>query len=224
MVDRHERLKSCLGKLGLTPHREEEILRELSDHLDDHATALEARGTAGHAAAQEAMDCVSDWVEFRKQIIAAETEETSMNYRSKALWLPALCALFLSNILLALLQIFGPSPHLYWFYVVKSTGVFCEFVVPWLISLFAVGGIAAYWSRRAGGTLRYRLLAALAPAIALLGLFLLILPLAMIMDRHVPHSIKLNAFLVLTLTWVLLPAVPLLLGAVPFLRKPSAQA
>jgi hypothetical protein len=87
-----------------------------------------------------------------------------------------------------------------------------------------VGAIAACWSRRAGGTVRYQLLAALAPAIAMLVVFVLILPWAMILDKHEAHHILLGGFLILTLTWVLLPALPLLLGAAPFLRKAQAQS
>jgi hypothetical protein len=219
-----ELIRARLGKLGLGVRREEEIVRELSEHLADHAAALEARGMAGEAAACQALASVPNWPELRREILAAETEETIMNYRTKALWLPALGALTLSNGLLAVFQVFGPPAHFYWLGVGKSFQALCEFIVPWLISQLVVGAIAAYWSRRASGTLLYQLLAALAPAIALLGLFLLILPLAMILDKHEAHNIRLGVFLVLTVTWVLLPALPLLLGAAPFLRKPQAPA
>jgi hypothetical protein len=224
MPDNQGLIRERLGKLWLETRREEEILLELADHLDDHAAALEARGVARDAAAREALDSVSNWPEFREEILAAETEEAIMNYRTKALWLPALCALTLSNGCLALMQIFGVPAHFYWFGIGKDVQALCEFIVPWIISQPVVGAVAAYWSRRAGGTVRYQLLAALAPAIALLGLFLLILPWAMIVDKNVAHHVKLGAFLILTVTWVLLPSVPLLIGAAPFLRKPHAQA
>jgi hypothetical protein len=212
-----------LGKLRLGTRREEEIVRELSEYLEDHAAALEARRVQQDAAAREVLNSVSNWPKFREEIISAETEGTTMNYRTKALWLPALCALTLSNGLLALMQIFGTPAHFCWFGVGKSVQALCEFIVPWLISQPIVGAVAAYWSRRAGGTLRYQLLAALAPAIALLGLFLLILPWAMILEKPFEPKIRLAAFLILTVTWVLLPALPLLIGAAPFLRKPQAQ-
>ncbi len=223
MPDNQGLIRERLGKLGLETRREEEILRELSEHLADHAAALEARGVTRDAAAREALDSVSNWPVFREEILSAETEEAIMNYRTKALWLPALFALTLSNVLLAIFQIFGPPPHFHWLGAGKSMEPYYVFVVPWLISQPVVGAVAAYWSRRAGGTVRYQLLAALAPAIALLGLFLLILPWAMIVDKNVAHHVKLGAFLILTVTWVLLPSVPLLIGAAPFLRKPHAQ-
>jgi hypothetical protein len=216
-------LRESLGELGLAPQREEEILRELGDHVEDHAAALEGCGMTSDAAVQEALDSISNWPELRAEIQSAETEEAFMNYRTKALWLPALCALTLSNGLLALMQIFGAPAHFYWLSAGKSVQALCEFILPWLISQFAVGAVAAYWSRRAGGTVRYQLLAALAPAIALLGLFLLNLPFSMIVERPSAPNIRLAAFLILTVTWVLLPAIPLLLGAAPFLRKPQPQ-
>ena len=114
MQDNRKYLQERLGKLKLGTRREEEIVRELSEHLADHAAALEARGVASDAAAREALDSVSDWPKFREEILFAETEETNVNYRTKVLWLPALCALILSNGLIAIIQIFGPMTHVYW--------------------------------------------------------------------------------------------------------------
>jgi len=224
MRDDREFVKKSLGRLGLTPHREEEIARELSEHLADHAVALEARGLDKDAAAREAQDSVSNWPELGRKILAAEIEGTTMNYRTRVLWLPALFALTLSYVLLALIQIFGPQPSFYWFFTGRSLMPFVAFIVPWLLSQPVVGAIAAFWSRRAGGTVRYQILAALAPAIALLGLFLLILPFAMIVVHPVSHTMRIGSFLGLTVTWVILPALPLLLGAAPFLRTAQSRS
>ncbi|MGO8814361.1 MAG: hypothetical protein ACLQVG_06785 [Terriglobia bacterium] len=223
MPDDQDLIEARLGKLGLEAQREEEILRELSEHLADHAKALEASGTAADAAARQALDSVSNWPEIRAEIVSAETEEAIMNHRTKVLWLPALCALTLSNGCLALMQIFNVPAHFYQFGIGKDVQALCEFIVPWIIAQAFVGALAAYWSRSAGGTLRHQLLAALAPAIALLGVFVLILPVAIVMEQA-PHHIQLYGFLILTVTWVVLPAIPLLLGAAPFLRKPLTQS
>ncbi len=224
MPDNQGLVAERLGKLGLGSRREQEILRELSEHLADHATALEACGVACDAAARKALESVSDWPELRSEILSAETEETNMNHRTKVLWLPALCALTLSNGLLAISQIFGPRTHFSWLNPYIDLRPFYMFLVPWLISQPVVGAVAAYWSRRAGGTVRHQLLSALAPAIALLGVFVLILPFSIMLDKHVADHIRLGAVVLMTVIWVLLPAVPLLIGAAPFLRKPQAQA
>jgi hypothetical protein len=223
MADHQELIKERLGKLWLGTRREEEIVRELSEHLAEHAAALEARGVASDTAAREALDSVSNWPEFREEILSAETEEGIMNYRTKALWLPALGALTLSNGLLAIIQIFGPLTHFYWLNPYMGMRPFYMFLVPWLSLQPVVGAVAAFWSRRAGGAVRHQLIAALAPAIAQLGVFVLILPFSIMLDKHVANHVRLSAFLLMTVIWVLLPALPLLLGAAPFLRKPQVQ-
>jgi hypothetical protein len=224
MPDKQWLLRERLGELGLTPRREEEILRELDEHLEDHVDALESRGVAHQEAVEDALSVVSDWPEFRNAILSAETEEAIMNYRTKVLWLPALCAIALSNGLMAIIQIFGPLTHFSWLnpYIVMRPW-FTD-LVPWLILQPVVGAVAANWSRRAGGTVRHQILSALAPAIAWLGVFVLVLPISIIVDKRVANHVRLNAFLFFSVIWVLLPALPLLIGAAPFLRKPQPQA
>jgi hypothetical protein len=223
MPNSRERIKARLGKLELSPRREEEILRELAEHLEDQVTALEARGVARGEAEREAFNTVSDWSELRKEILLAETEETTMNYRAKVFWLPALCALTLSYGLLAIMQFIGPLPHFDWLSPHMSMRPYFTFYVPWLISQPIVGAVAACVSRRAGGDILHQLLAALAPPIALLVLFLLILPFSLILDVRLAPNLRLSAFLVLTASWVLLPSLPLLIGAAPFLRRVQPQ-
>jgi hypothetical protein len=237
MVDGQELISARLGELGLATRREEEIVRELGDHLADHTAALEARGVAPDAALREALDSVSNWPELRQEILSVEAEEANMNYRTKVLWLPALGALTLSSGLLAIFQFLGLVPRFYWLSV---TGVplAVPFYFPWLIALPAIGAVAAFWSQRAGGKAVHRLLAALAPPISMLGTFLigpfiglliyLLIPLFSDGAGHRRIRFPLYApsmigvFLMLA-SWVLLPAVGLLLGAAPFLRKPQAQ-
>jgi hypothetical protein len=50
------------------------------------------------------------------------------------------------------------------------------------------------------------------------------LPLAMVIDRHVPLTLKLEGLLTYIAAWVLLPSLALFLGTVPFLRKSQPQA
>jgi hypothetical protein len=241
MPDHRALLKTYLGELGLAPRREREILRELGDHLENHVDALGARGVANEEACQEALSSVVDWPEFREEILRAEAEEVTMSYqvtyRTKVLWLPALGALTLSSSLLALLQFFGLVPRFYW---LSGAGhLFFTFYLPWLIALPLIGAVAAFWSQRAGGKATHRLLAALAPPLGMLGFFLISPFLTLLIYMLLPlftHRVAYRPFgppdlaiiipgvLVLLVSWVLLPAVGLLLGAVPFLRKPQPQS
>jgi len=243
MPDNQGLLRQHLGKLGLGSQREEEIIRELSEHLEDHAAALETRGVARQEAVEEALKTVPEWSELRNEILSAETEEATMNYqgtyRTKILWLPALGALTLSSSLLALLQFSGLVPRFYWLSDRMSGADYFTFYVPWLIALPVVGAVAALWSKRAGGEAIHRLLAALAPPIGLLGFFLISPFLTLLMYVLLPlfvnraghrqfaptlHAPPLTGLLVLLVSWILLPAVALLLGAAPFLRKPHSQS
>ncbi len=219
MVGGQELISARLGRLGLGPRREEEIVRELGEHLADHAAALEASGVTGDVAAREALDSVSNWPELRDEILCAETEEANMNYRTKVLWLPALGAFALSSILLALLIFAGLYPHIY----LLKDGLFIPFYVPWLLALPIVGALGAFWSKRAGGGVLDRLLVSQAPSIIWLAVLLTFLALAPFIDRHVPLIFKLQGMLTYIVAWVLAPSLGLLLGAVPFLRKHQAQ-
>lgn len=237
MQDNQRYLKEHLGKLGFGPRREEEIVRELSDHLADHATALEARGVASDVAAREALDSVSNWPKLRQEILAAETEEAIMNYRTKTFWLPGFAAFILSSGLLALFQFEDVVPRFYWLTGQMGSGhPFFAFYIGWLMTLPLVGAIAAFWSDRAGGRVLQRALAALAPSLGMLG-FLIIAPVISLFiflspfflkPRHMHFHLSLGLILIWLLTyfvnWVLLPAVGLLIGSWPFLRRSQPHA
>jgi hypothetical protein len=249
MTDKQELINARLGKLGLGTHREEEILRELSDHLEDHAATLEARGVASDAAAREGLNSVADWPLLREEIVAAEMGETKMNYRTKVLWLPASFALAMTSGLLALIQHAGFLPRFYWFGMSSSTPYLNHRVglmwvpvtpsltpyIPWLIALPLIGAVAAFWSQRAGGKSSHRMLAALAPSLGWFY-FLLASPVIPVLVQTIMYLLKLQhggngpsfvslltTNVTLLLSLVLGPPLLLFIGAVPFLRKHQAQ-
>jgi len=221
MPDNRQLIKERLGELGLRPRREEEILRELGNYLEDSAEELAVRGVPYDAAIREGLDSVSDWASLRREIVLVETEEGTMNYRTRVLWLPGVCIFLLNVGFLAALQIAGLQPRIYWL----SKELFIPIYIPWLLMLPVLGAIAAFWSKRAGGKGVHLLLAPLAPLIIFLGAFLaMFFTLAFVIDRHVPLSLKIEGLLIYILVWVLLPSCALCLGAIPLLRKPHPQA
>ncbi len=231
MPNNQRLIRERLGVLGVAPQREEEILRELGDHVEDSVVALEADGILPEEALRDTLDSVSDWPELRKEILRAETVKGAMNCRTKVLWLPALSAIAMSSGLLALFQCAGLVPRFYWLSKGWGSYLFFTFYFPWLILLPIIGAVAAFLSQRAQGRVIHRLLAALAPPLGMLGLFLIspfiTLAIYTVMSllhyRHVQSSFSLfqflTAFLVCFVSWVLLPALALLIGAAPFLRK-----
>jgi len=162
-----------------------------------------------------------------------------VTYRSRVLWLPALGALTVSSILLALFQFSGFVPRFYWMSDRMSGSLYFTVYIPWLIALPVVGAVAALWSQHAGGKAIHQVLAALAPPIGMLGTFLIGPFIALLIYVLIPlfskgaghgripsplHAPPMIGVFVVLVSWVLLPAIPLLLGAAPFLRKPQAQS
>lgn len=210
----------ALARRGLTPlaldsAREDEIISELADHLEDLYADLVRQGTPEAEAVQCASSAAADWNELRREIQLAASEEVNMNYRVKTLWLPGACTIVLSGIVLRLLQIpSAPSPRVLWPW--HST----ELVIYWwwLLSLPVIGAIGAYWSRHAGGRFLERALAVSLPALGMVCLPVLMFPFFLIYDLIRFHSFPFVSMALLLLGWGVLPEAALLVGALPFLR------
>lgn len=135
MPDERKPIRERLGKLDVEPRRQEEIERELGEHLADLASALEAQGMTREAAAKASVESVSDWRQLGRDILAAEMEET-MNHRTRVLWLPAVGALFASYSLTAIIQVCAPLTHSPWLnpLITVRPGYFPWYVLllPWV--------------------------------------------------------------------------------------------
>ena len=99
-------------------------------------------------------------------------------------------------------------------------------LLPWVALQPLVGAVIAFWSRRAGGSLREQLVAALAPAFPaippLLKVVVWIIVVAMHPSDHIRRGILLQMAIFAILA--LLPALSLLIGAAPFLRRPQPES
>jgi hypothetical protein len=85
----------------------------------------------------------------------------------------------------------------------------------WLALLPLCGAAGAYLSRRAGGASLNCLVAGTFPALAMLGVFCLLLPIGIVIQRNaflIHHPLYFGLAL---LNWTVLPGALLLLGAVP---------
>jgi hypothetical protein len=234
MPDERKPIRERLGKLDVGPCRQEEIERELGEHLAELASDLETQGVTREAAAKASLESVSDWRQLGKDILAAEMEET-MNHRTRAFWLPALGALFASSSLTAIIQICAPLTHSPWLnpLITVRPGYFpwCVLLLPWAALQPLAGAVGASSSRRAGGSLREQLIAALAPAILpIAGLLTnvvktileLVLAAMHLLGNISGRAILLN--MTIAPIWALVSVLSLLIGAAPFLRRPQAQS
>ena len=143
-----------------------------------------------------------------------------MNYRVKALWLPGVCTSVLSMVLLRWFQRMSPAPPVIWVW----HGTFLVLYWRWLLCLPLVGAFGAYWSRRAGGKLVERVLAASLHILVLICVMALGFCIGLVLDFHVSFSLRLVGFAVYVLAWGIAPCFLLLLGALPFLRGDAAES
>jgi len=163
-----------------------------------------------------------------------------MNDRTKSFWLPALVAFTASMVWLMFLQLVIPirSPWYATDYLVRraglapraisNTGLQIYFLAApylvWLVTQPAFGALGAYLSRRGGGVRRARLLAGVFPSLMLLCVLSFVSVMAFFVERNrfvLAHPLY---FAMILIPWVVVPAVALSLGVLPFLREPEAQA
>jgi hypothetical protein len=217
MPDWREIVRRRLTPLGLDALREEEIVAEIAGHLEDLYEDLVRQGKSESEAVQFALSTVTGWDEVRLGIQRAEQEEDIMNCRVKALWLPGVCTSALSLVLLGWWQGMLPAPPVIW-------GTYRVLYWQWLLCLPLIGAFGAYWSRRAGGKLLERVLAASFPALGLTCVMVLISCAHLVFDFRVTPGLPLVAFAVYVLVWGITPCFLLLLGALPFLKRDTGES
>jgi hypothetical protein len=221
MPDWREIVRARLTPLGLDAKGEEEIVAELAGHLEDVYEDWVRQGKSESEAAEFALSTAADWDEVRREIQVAANEEVIMNHRVKALWLPGACTIALSDVLLRLLQGMPAAPPVTWVW----HGAYLLVYWQWLLCLPLIGALGAYWSRRVGGKLLERALAASFPALTWMGFPGLLLPFVLVFHWIVYHDLKLAPpALFFLLGWVVLPGASLLLGALPFFRRGAEES
>jgi hypothetical protein len=208
-----EIVRERIGALGLEPEREAEIVAELSNHQEDVFEEWRRRGLSEEEAAARVLLAVSDWQELGREIQSAELEEVPMKRRIRSVWLPGLITGALAWGVFWLLETSGVRPRVFWW-----NHEVMMFSLPWTLTLPIIGALGAYSSRRRGGQRSELILAALFPPLVLAILFCIGLALRGILAES---SIPLSTIAVGLLSWVIVPAVALLAGVLPFMRQPT---
>lgn len=205
--------------VAMSPRQCEELVAELANHLEDLHAALLASGVAEPEASTQ---CLKQLNDIPIAVFARRSQiwEDAMNQRSRTLWLPGLVTLTIACVSLMVMQLFAFSrPRVYW-----VDGVNVEVGVLWLLSLVPCGALGTYMSCRAGGTRWNSILASLFPSLTMLGVFCVVLPIAIFIERNTYVIHHLGPFGLALLAWTIVPGVPSLLGALPVLGRMRGRA
>ncbi len=212
-------LADRLGRETRQPREHEEVLLEISGHLQDYYEALVSEGIAEADAERQSLLKLGNMDQFELQVHAAKHEGDSMNQRTKSFWLPGFVTLTGSMGWLLVLQrmdwpmskaLFHAAPPL------------IPFVI-WLCTLPVFGALGTYLSRRGGGSVRARLAAAVFPSIAMLALLFCVLLFALFVERNPFVRDHPEGVVLIFLPWVVFPALALLAGSallhIPFRKS-----
>jgi len=191
---------------------DESVVLELAVHLEDAYETACSRGVPEILALEQALEEGKDWRVLARNIQRATSKEERMNYRTKSLWLPALITLLGASVSLVFFQYVGVRPHLERF---GNRALSLDWA--WLLSLPIFGALGAHLSGRAHAPATARLAAGLAPALVMLIAMGLILPWGLAIDGI--HFIRLVSFGLGLINGVVIPALALLVGTLPFLYK-----
>lgn len=211
MPDWNALVREQLAGLSLEQDERGEVIAELAAHLEESFEELRRQGLAEEAAVSRTLLQVKDWQDLRRKIQTARKKENIMSNRVRQVWLPGFATLFLSTILLALTEIYGPKP---W---IMSWGhpPVALIYIPWLFCLPFVGAVGAYLSYRVDGSSRAIFLSTIFSALPFLASIVVVLPVSLIFDHFIAHNIAPMALVMALLGWVLIPVAALLAGGLP---------
>jgi hypothetical protein len=215
MHDWRKIIRERLNRVTMTRQRREALVTELANHLEDFHAELIASGVTKAEATAKCLEQLNDIQQVALAARRVHLLEDAMNQRSRTLWLPGLITLTLASVSLTVMQLFAFSrPRVYW-----VNGVNVEVGVLWLLSLVPCGALGAYLSRRAGGSRWNSLVVTLFPSLTMLGVFCVVLPIAIFIEHNTYVIHHLGPFGLALLAWTIVPGVPSLLGAMTVCRR-----
>jgi hypothetical protein len=130
----------------------------------------------------------------------------------KHIGVPALAALIIATLLMAIDDSFGPPPKVLPF---RYGAVVIH--IPWLLGLLLIGAASTLLARRTGASLAEQVIVALSPGLVIGGAVNLLMAIVVTfahLGGHRVHAIDFVGHFIIG--WIVLPAGALLLGSLPF--------
>jgi hypothetical protein len=208
-----ELVREHLHALDLPAHEAQQVVAELSAHLEDFYDEQIAGGVTESKAYQTTLDELFETRPLAKNIQRAKCKEEPMNERTKQLWLPSLVSLATAMGSLMVLIFISLQPRFLGHSPLQMV------LLPWLALLPFCGAAGASLSRRGGAHLMARVVSGLFPMIVLFSVvgILMVARLIVLARPHLP-------FIAIWISLaIILPSAALLIGAVPFLKSTKSR-
>jgi len=209
MPDWQKLVREQLAGLNLGHQEEDEVVAEIVGHLEEAFESFCREGISEQDATRRALAQVADWNALRREIYLARNKEDNMEPRVTRFWLPGLLGFALAMILDVASYRFLSHPLV--LSLDRGTPIL-RFHISWILALLFVGAIAAYLSRRAGGTLRTSLWSSIFPVMPLAVVFLFAIPTGLVIGHPIAYGVVAEKILYMALGWVLAPGAALLTG------------
>ncbi len=207
-------VRERLGDLRLDSAAREEVFAEIAAHLEYVAEELKAEGVDEDEVLRRSLSQLNDVRTLMKGIQRAK--ESAMRDSFRKVWLPGAVVVLLVYWSQMVIYRFIPEPRTY-----HILGTYYAYSLGWLITETFAGALGAWWCREVGGSVRDRLIVALAPAEAMAVVIALCLPLdafmQLVFEHRVPYFVSHPMMTLAMALWILHPAVPCLIGAAAFL-------
>lgn len=214
-------VRERLQSLGLREAEREDVIAEITDHLELVADNYRGEDLDEQDAVRHAIEALGNTRSLIKGIM--KSKETGMRERFRRMWLPALCVGFFAYFSEVVLLRFIVRPQ-----AVQVLGIYYAYSWIWLFVVALLAGFGAWWSRAVGGSVKERLVVVLAPAEVMAAVIAIILPLDCVIEaianRSLPYPVRHPIVLLVGVLWMLHCAVPSLIGAAPFLFDRSGNA
>jgi len=158
---------------------------------------------------------------------AAASEANRLNQRTRQFWLPGFVSLTAAGLFLFAADIVSDSFSVFFTQVSLypqdllrgNSGSPRLFYLVWLLAQVAFGALGALFSARLGGSRTARIAAGALPAIVIVGTYAALVPITNRIAGEALTSPLLAYLASAMLVWVAAPAIAVLAGAFPFLRK-----
>lgn len=214
MNDLEKYVRQQLQALRVEDAEREEVIAEITNHLEMLVAEYYAEGLDRQTAHERAFSHFGDPRRLLEGIERAK--ENGMRERFRRLWLPAFTVGFLAYASEWLIVRFVAHPR-----AVKVVGCYYPYYWNWLLVVAGIAALGAWWSREMGGSVRERIIVALAPAEIMAAAIAVLLPWSFAVQAWIDHSLPYFAthpmVLLVGVLWMLHCAVPALIGAAPFL-------